>query len=391
MPRYRAVWAYPWDMADRGVAASLDELAELGFTAVSAAAVYHSVQAFLPENPRRRWFVSERSHANYTAEPARYGRLRPPDPMPGDHDSLATVASAVASAGLDLTAWVVLLHTSLARAHPELAARPLGGPPQPGVLCPASPEVAEYAVALAREIDERFAPAAFDLETAGWAAIPHHHHAKVAVTLGASGRYLLSLCFCDRCRALASPDLPAWAARRIDGELRGTIAPTPVDQLIAEHPELAAFQAARERVVCDLVRSVREAVSARVHVVHWGEPRQAGVDYAALATVCDRLVVLDYGLGGGVPGALIADAAERAGADRVIAGVSICAPETPDEHAFADKLREVAGCGVEEISVYNHSLVDRARLRFAAPQRVAATRRLSGAGTPRSRPPPSRR
>jgi hypothetical protein len=362
---YRAIFAYPWDIVDRGTAASLDEIAALGFTTVSAAAVYHSVQAFLPENPRRRWFVAQRSHANYTPDASRYGRLRPAAPMPDDHESFETVAEAVEGAGLDLTAWVVLLHTSLARDHPELAVRPFGGPPQPGVLCPANPEVAEYAVGVAREIDERFAPAALDLETAGWASIPHHHHAKVAVPLGPSGRYLLSLCFCDACRALASPDLPGWAAARVDGELRGAVAPVPVDELIAANPELAAFQEARERVVAGLVRSVAAAVSARVHVVHWGEPRQAGVDYAALAEVCDRLVVLDYGLGGGDAGGGVADAAARAGGDRVIAGVSVCAPEMPDAQAFARKLDAVAGCGVEEISVYNHSLVDRARLRWA--------------------------
>jgi hypothetical protein len=366
MASYRAAWAYPWDLVDRGTAACLQELAELGFTAVSAAAVYHSVQAFLPENPRRRWFVAERSHANYTPDRSRYGRLFPPAPMPGDGESLERVAGELRRAGLDLTAWVVLLHTSLARQHPELAARPLGGPPQPGVLCPANPEVVEYAVAVAREIDERFAPAALDLEIAGWAAIPHHHHGKVGVALGASGQYLLSLCFCDRCRALARPELPSWVAGRVGDELRGNLAPVPVDELIAGHPDLAAFQAAREQVVSDLVRSIATAVSARVHVVHWGEPRQAGIDYAALAGACDRLVVLDYGLGGDVPGARIADAAERAGGDRVIAGMSLCAPETPDEEAFARTKDEVARAGVQQVSVYNHSLVDRARLRWAA-------------------------
>jgi hypothetical protein len=334
-------------------------VAELGFTAVSAAVVYHSVQAFLPENPNRRWFTTARSHANYRPDPSRHAGLRPPEPVE-EGESFEIVAREVAAAGLDLTAWVVLLHSSLAGAHPELAVRPLGGPPQPGLLCPSNPAVAKYAVELARELDERFAPAALDLETVGWGAIPHHPHAKVAVPLGASGRFLLSLCFCDACRALASPELPAWVAGRLDAELRGAAAPVEVEQLLAEHAELAAFQSAREAVVLDLVRAIAGAVRARVHVVHWGEPRQAGVDYAALASVADRILVLGYADNSG-----IADAARLAGPDRVVAGLSLCAPETPDEQAFAGAVAAVRAAGVEELSVYNHSLVDRARLRWA--------------------------
>jgi len=352
----------------------LEQIAELGFTAVSVAAVYHSVQAFLPENPRRRWFTTTRSHANYRPDPTRHAGLRPPEPLE-DGDSFEVVATTVTAAGLDLTAWIVLLHSSLASARPELAMRPLGGPAQPGLLCPSSPAVAEYAASLAREIDDRFAPAALDLETTGWAAVPHHQHAKVAMPLGASGRFLLSLCFCDACRALASPDLPAWAAQRLESEFRGGTEPVGVDELLAESAELAAFQAVRESVVLNLIRTIAGAVSARVHVAHSGEPRQAGIDYGTLASVADRIVVLDYGQGGQTPGATIAEAARLAGADRIVAGLSVCAPEAPDEASFVRAAAAAAAVGVSEISVYNHSLVDSVRLGWARAAGSYAARR----------------
>lgn len=337
----------------------LEEIGGLGFTAVSAAAVYHSLQAFLPENPRRRWFTTARSHANYRPDPSRYATLRPPEPVE-DGESFDVVATETAAAGLNLTAWIVLLHSSLAGAHPELALKPLGGPPQPGLLCPSNPAVAEYALAVVQEIDERFAPAALDLETTGWGEVPHHPHAKVALPLGASGRFLLSLCFCDACRALATPDVPAWIARRLESELRGTTEPVDVEELLAESAELAAFQAARESVVVDLVREIAGAVRARVHVVHWGEPRRAGIDCAALASVADRIVVLGYADVGA-----IAAAARLAGADRIVAGLSLCAPETPDEETFARAVAAARALEVEELSIYNHSLVDGERLRWA--------------------------
>ena len=163
-------------------------------------------------------------------------------------------------------------------------------------------------MALAREVDERFAPAALDLETVGWGAIPQP---KIGVPLGESERFLVSVCFCDACRALVG-------------------APAGIEELLAESDELAAFQTAREQVVLDLVREIAASVSARVHVVHWGDPRQAGIDYAALASAADRIVVLGYG-----DQTDIARAAPLAGPGRLVAGLSLCAPETPDEKAFA--------------------------------------------------------
>ena len=222
------------------------------------------------------------------------------------------MATAAAAAGLDLTAWLVLFNSSLATERPDLAVRPLGGPPQPSLLCPSNPAVREYAVALAREVDERFAPAALDLETVGWGAIPQP---KIGVPLGESERFLVSVCFCDACRALVG-------------------APAGIEELLAESDELAAFQTAREQVVLDLVREIAASVSARVHVVHWGDPRQAGIDYAALASEADRIVVLGYG-----DQTDIARAVPLAGPGRLVAGLSLCAPETPDEEAFCKRRR----------------------------------------------------
>src|SRR5205085_2219456 len=149
-----------------GPPAELEELRALGFTAVSVAAAYHSVQAFLPENPKRPWLTALRSQLHYRADPSRYGALAP---VAGDVDEpFAIAAEAVGAAGLDLVAWLVLCHSSLGTDRPELAPRPLGAEPIPGALCPAQPAVREYVCALAAEVDERFSPTALDLETPGW-------------------------------------------------------------------------------------------------------------------------------------------------------------------------------------------------------------------------------
>ena len=174
---FRSIWAYPRDLVERGADRELAELRELGFSAMSVAAAYHSVQAYLPENPHRAWWTSPRSQLHYRADPARYGSLAP---VQGEPDApFAAAADAVGRSGLDLIAWLVLCHSSLGTDHPELALRPLGGDPVPGALCPSQPAVQEYVCALAAEVDERFAPAVLDLETPGWVVLPHHHHGKI--------------------------------------------------------------------------------------------------------------------------------------------------------------------------------------------------------------------
>ena len=356
----RAIWAYPRDLVDRGAATEIAELRELGFEEVSVAAAYHSVQAFLPENPRRVWLTAQRSQLHFRSCHRRYGRLRP---VGGDADEpFAAAAEAVSAGGLAVTAWLVLCHSSLASDHPELALRPLGGDPIPGVLCPARPAVREYACALAAEVDERFGPAALDLETPGWVALPHHAHGKLGAGIGSAARFAAGVCLCDICRTLGAADVTA----RLRELLRRPDAATlELDELLAD-PELAEFQQARERIVTELVTSLAAAVRARVRVVHWGEPRAAGVDYAALADVTERITVLAYASDPDVVAYTLRPALAACGAARVGAGLTLCHPEMPDERSFRACVHRCRDLGIDMFSIYNHSLVERARLRWAS-------------------------
>ena len=90
----RAIWAYPRDLVERGAETELEELRSLGYTGVSVAAAYHSVQAYLPENPRRRWLTAQRSQLHYRADRSRYGALAP---VAGDEDEVFAVAAEAAS------------------------------------------------------------------------------------------------------------------------------------------------------------------------------------------------------------------------------------------------------------------------------------------------------
>lgn len=356
----RAIWAYPRDLVERGAAAEVAELAELGYTEVSIAASYHSVQAFLPENPRRTWLTAQRSQLHYRADRHRYGRLAPVD---GEEDEpFAAAAEAVAEGGLALTAWLVLCHSSLGSDRPDLAPRPLGGDPVPGALCPARPEVHEYVCALAAEVDERFAPAALDLETPGWVALPHHAHGKLGAGLGSGARFAAGLCLCDSCRGLGAADM---AARLRELLRRPEAATLELDELLAD-PELAELQRAREAVVAELVAALAAGVRARVQVVHWGEPRAAGVGYAALAAAADQVTVLAYSSDPDEVERTLTPALTASDPGRVAAGLTLCHPQMPDEESFRACVARCRELGVDTLSIYNHSLVERARLRWAS-------------------------
>lgn len=333
---------------------------ELGYSEVSVAAAYHSVQAFLPENPRRSWLTAQRSQLHYRADPRRYKGLAP---VEGDEDEpFAAAAEAVLAGGLALTAWLVLCHSSLGSDRPDLAPRPLGDDPVPGALCPAQPEVREYVCALAVEVDERFGPSALDLETPGWVTLPHHAHGKLGAGFGSAARFAAGLCLCGACRELGAADFAA----RLRELLRGPAAATlELDALLAD-PDLAELQRAREAVVTTLVAEIAESVRARVQVVHWGEPRAAGVDYAAVAEAAGQLTVLAYDGDAGAVERTLAPALAACRAASVAAGLTLCHPEMPDERSFrrcADRCRDL---GVGALSIYNHSLVERSRLRWAA-------------------------
>jgi hypothetical protein len=310
------------------------------------------VQAYLPENPRRAWWTELRSQLHYRADPSRYGLLAP---VTGEQDEpFATAAEAVHRSGLDLVAWVVLCHSSLGTDHPELAPRPLGGDPVPGALCPAQPAVQEYICALAAEVDERFAPAALDLETPGWVVLPHHHHGKIGAALGEGGRFAAALCACSACAALGAADVVA-RLRHADT--------TTIDELL-DDPEIAAFQRARERVVTGVVGAVAAAVRAKVHVAHWGDPRPSAVDFVALSGVADRVTVLAYAPDPDEVERALAPVVEACGAERVTAGLTLCHPEMPDRETFRRCAARCAELGIDSLSIYNHSLVDRDRLRW---------------------------
>ncbi|MGI5237410.1 hypothetical protein [Dactylosporangium sp. CA-139066] len=204
--------AYCWDVL--GDPAFPDRVAALGLSSVTLAAAYHSVRAATPHHPRHQ-IVDARHGALYRpVRPSawRDARLRPAaaDWMPSA-DPFAEAATTLRAAGLSVTAWIVLAHSSrLGAAFPDLAVVNCFGERYSHALCPANPEVRDYAATLAAEAIRDAPVDAVSLESCGQMGLTHTGaHDRTADAWPGPAQRWLSVCCCAACRAL-------WSERGAD-------------------------------------------------------------------------------------------------------------------------------------------------------------------------------
>jgi hypothetical protein len=204
--------AYPWDVL--GDPAFTNRVTDLGLTEVTLAAAYHSTRAATPLHPAHQ-LVDAAYAALYrpVREQAWRGRrlvARAPEWMAAE-DPFGEATAVLTAAGLKVTAWIVLTHsTRLGSAFPELAVTNCVGDRYPYALCPAHPEVREYAATLAAEALAGVAVDGVSLEACGQLGLAHNsHHEKTEGAWTPEKSRLLSVCCCSACRS-------AWVARGLD-------------------------------------------------------------------------------------------------------------------------------------------------------------------------------
>lgn len=375
-----ALYAYAWDVAEEDPDRFVAALQARGIGTLSLAASYHAGKFVRPHGRGPRVVFPEDGTVYFDARPERYNRIKPRPNSAGG----ATFARYAERSGIAVTAWTVLLHnTALGTAHPDCVARNAFGDPYPYSLCPANPDVADYAVALCADIADRHPVRGLVLETPGWLPYAHGYHHEFALI--APNPWLdahLGLCFCPHClRAAAAAGLDAGAlqrrvAGRIDGYLRAA-ADTPADIAaswlqsdLVHDADLAAFLRWRCTVVTALVARIRAAIRPdaslfvipsvrRPSATGWLE----GSDLPALAAAADGLEICFY-----------EPAAPRAVADfgevrrRVGPGPAIrCVlrPAPPDHATEGELHATVAGLaasGAAGFGFYNYGHVREANL-----------------------------
>ena len=213
---YKAIYAYPWDLAETGVGAATDRFLALGLDTVTIAGSYHAGKFLRPHGQTGKVYFPEDGTVYFKPDPSRYGAIKP-------------IANSMLSSGKDMVrelsrqgrlatnVWLVLMHnTRLGAAHIESTVANAFGDRYVYNLCPSAPEARAYAIGLARDVTESLPVSGVSLETPGF--LPYAHGFPHEFALNRANRWLdsqLGLCFCPHCMAGAKrAEMPVEAVRR---------------------------------------------------------------------------------------------------------------------------------------------------------------------------------
>jgi hypothetical protein len=313
------------------MAAVLDNIAGRGgLGGVTMAAAYHHGRDIFPHNPIRKVHFLEGGAVFFQPDPGRYrgvGLEPVVSKLARESDVLADLTREATTRGLRVRAWTVYLHNyTLGEAHPECACRNAFGDPHLTDLCPSNPRVRAYVTALTADIASR-GVAQVVAESLHFHGLEHgFHHERYFIELGALGRYLLGLCFCEHC--VAAAERRGVKARPLREAARRQLERRFAASLEHEEPELdqaevAAFAGgelggyleARADTVASLVREAARAasdegagfafidLSGAVKGYATGRPTgdpsptiawQFGIDIAAVAAACGQVEAIGY-------------------------------------------------------------------------------------------------
>jgi hypothetical protein len=385
------LYAYPWDVAEQDQAGFAAELRTAGIDTLCLATAYHAGKFLRPHGASSPVYFPEDGTVHCRVRPERYGRIRPRESAVAlDGDPFGRFAGR---GDIGVTAWAVLMHnTRLGTAHPDAVARNAFGDPYWYSLCPANPEVQDYAVALCADIAERYPVRGLVLESAGWMAYRHGYHHEFAL-VGANPWLdaMLGLCFCRHCVAGATQAGIAAAAlrERVAARVRDYLA-APLDTPeaigrswlacdLAVDAELGAFLRWRCGVLAALVARIRQAVraDAALFVIPTTQHPVAlgwleGADFAALAREADGLELCLYKPDWQSAVADLEEVRRRAGPRPLRCILRPGPPDAEDEANFARKVAELSRAGVDGISFYNFGHLRRSHLGWIGRALAAA-------------------
>jgi len=370
----RSIYCYAWDLAEDGVEAAVRRFGECGLNTAALAASYHAGKFLRPHGRDGKVYFPEDGTIYFRTAGSRFGEIKPvANSLLQERDVLQELCD---NGALKVNAWLVLLHNSrLGQAYPHATVSNAFGDRYIYSLCPSSPPVREYAVALCASIAEEYPIAGLRLETPGFLPFAHgYHHEFGLVRPNEWLHRLLGLCFCQHCIEGARD-----AGIDADG-LRGRVASSIETYLASDvdYPDdmaeafwladvvldidLVAFLRWRCDVVTSLVEAIRAAVLAKVDVAiipsvarPSGGAWYEGSDLAALAGAADGVEVCFYEHGADRVAADLLDVQRRIGNDGRIG--AILRPGYPDltERAMvAAAVATLAGGGIHDIGFYNY-------------------------------------
>lgn len=368
-----ALWAYPWDLIDEGVESVADRLAAIGVSEINLATNYHSVQPFLPHNPKRKTFFAHASSYFHPHEEY-YGRLSPiSNETMGEEDWLACIVEGVEDTSLSLNSWTIGCHNSrLGMANQDLTLESPFGDSLVFGLCPSQPATQEYLRSLLTDLSARAPFKRIELETFdyfygtgfGW------HHDKYHLELGRLGEFLFGLCFCDACCDNAREvgidvdDARTSAQEGIEAIINSDLPPdTSIVSWLRTHPELAAYIDVRMTTLTNLYSDLRTVIDDDIDLGRYTgffEVEDAwmhGANLDTLAAHLDYYTVIAYESNRAEVVQRIRTADRLTSDIQLHAGILPGYPAVTSSDVVHDIIDGVAATNVERVSFYNYGLL----------------------------------
>lgn len=402
---------YPWDIADEGVEACVDNLMELcGVNSVYLVGLMHKEkrpldQLYYPHNPKRKYYIPEDSRVYYRMDEANFANtpLKPlysEAPFLRGKDWLDELSGYARKKGLKVG--VEISHTIFdadiaERDFPEILQKNVYGKPVGGekiidrrILCPNHPYVREYIKALfydtAKNHDVDFIQSCLVMFYEG-RALRNDHDRELANVLGT----LHGGCFCEACGAKARELGYDWDnimadMRRLydivtEKELSDMMELRLLEQgnllatgLLLEYPSFYQWLEFRMKSITLLFRDIYEQIKkANPHIefrynTYIRYPELGGMNFASIRNYVDSVRESDYAEQSGDINRLqlkrqkILKIRRAIGHDKdLIAAVGV--RKNANEEIIRESLRMLGELGIDGISLGHYDGATFARLR----------------------------
>lgn len=380
-----AIWAYPWDVLDLGIERCVADITgRARLDGISLACADPAGRLFQARSPLRKIYRPENGVIYFRTHSERFGRLaiRPKvaEIVNERGDVLNALLRAGQRAGLAaVNARVACLHNArLGRLHPQACCRNAFGDVADDRLCPSQPDARAYAVALVAELTAGYAVAAVELDGVNFApTLLAHHHEADGFGLTPEDDVLLSVCFCPACldRAVGAGvdgEAARLTVRRLVEESAARALPSPRSPdvpargpgVFAEYSALHDYLLWRCEPVTSLVKEVRAAADPAVPVrfVAARDGWRFGEDLAAIARVCDGIVLRAYDAAAAQVWRDVDRAVQAADGKPVFVGLRLFFPELDGAGKLAGKVAAASEAGAAGFVFGDYGLVPAARL-----------------------------
>lgn len=368
------MFSYSWDLAENGVAKSVEEFKSLGINTVTLASSYHAGKFLRPKSKVKKVYFPEDGTVYFKSDASKYGEIKPiSNSIYGDGQILRELTE---TKGLSVSAWLVLLHnTQLGTKHQDSAVQNAFGDPYVYALCPSAPEARAYAIGLAKDVTESYEVDGISVESIGFPPYEHGFHHEMSFVK--PNKWLsqnLGLCFCKYCVADAekagvdAKALKARVAENIHDYLEGDfdLQTDMAEALwladVEGDLDLRKFLEFRSQVVTSLAKEIRQSVRKDIEVAiipsvarPTGGAWYEGTDLKAIAETTGVIEACFYEPSTDRIKADLVDIKRRTNNTGKIKGILRPAfPDLTSEDAVVNAVSALWEGGVRDIGFYNY-------------------------------------